>query len=40
VIVRYANTYDDAVTTTGTPEFTNSGGFKQYKFTGSGSIQW
>jgi len=38
VIIRYANTYDDAVSTTGSPTFTNTGGFKIYRWTGSGSI--
>ena len=38
VIVRYANTYPDATSTTGTPTYTNTGGYKTYKFTGSGSI--
>jgi hypothetical protein len=40
VIVRYADTFADAVTVTGTYTFTNSGGFKEYKFTDSGSIKW
>jgi len=38
VVLRYANTYPDAVATTGSPTFTNTGGYKIYKFTGSGSI--
>lgn len=38
-ILRYSNSLRDA-TTTGNPEFTNAGGYKIYKFTGSGSIYW
>ena len=37
-IIRYANTYPDATSTTGSPTFSQSGGFKRYIFTGSGSI--
>ena len=37
VIIRYGNSYPDAFTT-GSPSFTNSGGFKIYRFTGTGSI--
>jgi len=40
VIVRYPDTYTDAVSTTGSPDFTNSGGFKTYTFTGSGTIRF
>jgi hypothetical protein len=36
--VRYADTYDDAVLTTGSPSFSNTGGYKIYRWTGSGSI--
>ena len=38
VILRYPNTYANATTTTGAPTFSESGGFKYYTFTGSGSI--
>jgi hypothetical protein len=38
VIIRYANTYADATATTGSPTFTNTGGYKIYKFTASGTI--
>ena len=38
VIIRYANTYPDATSTTGSPTYTNTGGYKIYKFTGSGTI--
>jgi di/tripeptidase len=37
-IADYPNTYADAASTTGSPTFTNTGGYKIYKFTGSGSI--
>jgi hypothetical protein len=30
----------DAASTTGSPTFTNTGGYKYYKFTGSGTITW
>ena len=39
LILRYSNSLRDA-TTTGSPEFNNAGGYKIYKFTGSGSIYW
>lgn len=38
VIIRYPSNYADAASTTGSPTFTNTGGYKIYKFTGSGSI--
>lgn len=40
VIVRYSNAYDNAASTTGSPTFYDTGGYKYYKFTGSGSISW
>lgn len=40
VIIRYSNSAGDAVSTTGSPTYTNSGGFKTYTWTGSGSIRW
>jgi hypothetical protein len=38
VILSYPNTYADATATTGSPSFSNSGGNKIYRWTGSGSI--
>ena len=40
VIIRYPNFLSNATTTTGSPTFTNSGGYKVYTFTASGSIVW
>ena len=40
VIIRYADTYDNAVLTTGSPAFSNTGGYKIYKFTATGSIKF
>lgn len=40
VIIRYSNTLPDAASTTGSPTYTNTGGYKYYKFTGSGTITW
>lgn len=38
VIIRYADTYSNAASTTGSPTLYTTGGYKYYKFTGSGSI--
>jgi hypothetical protein len=38
VIIRYSNTFPDAAATTGSPTLTNTGGFKIYRWTASGSI--
>jgi hypothetical protein len=38
VIIRYADTFAAATATTGSPTITVAGGFRTYKFTGSGSI--
>jgi hypothetical protein len=38
VMIRYADTYPSATSTTGSPSFTNAGGFKTYIWTSSGSI--
>ena len=38
VVIRYADTYDDAQSTTGYPTYQLSGGYKIYTFTGSGTI--
>jgi hypothetical protein len=36
--LRYADSFDAAVATTGSPTITITGGFRIYLFTGSGSI--
>ena len=38
VIIRYSNNYTAAASTTGSPTVTNTGGYRYYTFTGSGSI--
>jgi len=38
VVIRYANTYPDASATTGSPTYANTGGYKIYTFTSSGTI--
>jgi hypothetical protein len=38
VIIRYPDTFAAATATTGSPTITVAGGYRVYKFTGSGSI--
>ena len=38
MIIRYADTYTAATATTGSPTITVAGGYRVYKWTGSGSI--
>jgi hypothetical protein len=38
VVIRYADTYSLAASTTGSPTVTTSGGYRVYKFTSSGTI--
>jgi hypothetical protein len=38
VIIRYADSYDAAVATTGSPTVTQAGGYRIYQWTGNGSI--
>jgi hypothetical protein len=36
--LRYADTFDLAASTTGSPTVTTTGGYRIYQFTGSGTI--
>jgi hypothetical protein len=38
VVIRYADTYDAASATTGSPTVTVAGGYRVYQFTATGSI--
>lgn len=38
IIIRYSSVYKDATIVTGSPIYTNSGGWKTYKFIGGGTI--
>jgi hypothetical protein len=38
VIIRYSDVYTAATSTTGSPSVTVSGGYRIYRWTGSGSI--
>jgi hypothetical protein len=40
VLIRYADTSANATATTGSPVFLQTGGFRHYTFTGTGSITW
>jgi hypothetical protein len=38
VIIRYSNSFADAASTTGSPSYSNTGGYKIYRWTANGSI--
>ena len=40
VILRYSNVHADSPSVTGPYTLTNTGGYKIYRWTGSGSIRW
>ena len=40
LILRYPDSFAAAVSTTGSPTVTVAGGYRIYKFTGTGSITW
>ena len=40
VVLRYASTYSDPISTSGSPTITNTGGYKTFVWTSTGSIQF
>lgn len=40
VVIKYSEVYPAAISTTGSPTYSVSGGYRIYKFTGSGTIRW
>jgi hypothetical protein len=40
VVIRYPDSFPAAAATTGSPTVTTAGGYRYYKFTGSGTITW